>query len=173
MRQAIDSYFRQRAEDLLFSGVIRISQGDQVIVEQAYGLASRTWGIPATVETRFDTASLTKLFTAIATLQCMDRGNFSLDTPVIPFLDLQDTSISNEVTVFQLLTHSSGIGDDSEEEDGEDYADLWKTIPNYSIQQTADFLPQFAHKPPNFPPGAGCRYCNCGFILLGLMTFGE
>src|SRR3989442_14312343 len=28
---------------------------------------------------------------------------------------------------------------------------------------------QFAHKPPNFPPGQGCRYCNCGYVLLGLL----
>ncbi|MGD9002366.1 MAG: serine hydrolase domain-containing protein, partial [Anaerolineae bacterium] len=32
-----------------------------------------------------------------------------------------------------------------------------------------DFLPQFVHKAPNFPPGEGCRYCNCSWILLGLM----
>ena len=41
--------------------------------------------------------------------------------------------------------------------------------PNYSEIETADHLPDFAFKPPNFAPGEGCRYCNCGFILLGLM----
>src|SRR4029077_4044062 len=56
-----------------------------------------------------------------------------------------------------------------EEEEGEDYEDLWKTKPNYSVMTTADFLPQFIHKPPNFPPGEGCRYCNVGYVLLGLM----
>jgi CubicO group peptidase (beta-lactamase class C family) len=67
------------------------------------------------------------------------------------------------------LTHTSGIGDDCEEEDGELYEDLWKTRSNYSVTTTADFLPQFAHKPANFSPGQGCRYCNCSFVLLGLM----
>jgi len=37
------------------------------------------------------------------------------------------------------------------------------------VTETADFLPQFIHKPPNFPPGQGCRYCNCGYVLLGLL----
>jgi CubicO group peptidase (beta-lactamase class C family) len=38
------------------------------------------------------------------------------------------------------------------------------------VTETADFLPQFIHKPPNFPPGADCRYCNCSYVLLGLLV---
>jgi CubicO group peptidase (beta-lactamase class C family) len=67
------------------------------------------------------------------------------------------------------LTHTSGIADDAEEESGEVYADVWKTRSNYAVIETADFLPQFAYKPPNFPPGQGCRYCNCSYVLLGLL----
>jgi CubicO group peptidase (beta-lactamase class C family) len=85
------------------------------------------------------------------------------------YLGLDDTKISNDVNVFHLLTHTSGIGDDCEEEDGCVYEDLWKTKPNYSVRNTEDFLPQFVHKEPNFAPGQGCRYCNCSFVLLGLM----
>ena len=136
---------------------------------KAYGFASRSWGIPNTLDIRFDTASITKLFTAVATLQLIDQGHITFDTSVINFLGLTGTTISPEVTVYQLLTHTSGIGDDVEEEEGENYEDLWRTKPNYSIKETADFLPQFIHKPPNFPPGQGCRYCNCSFVLLGLL----
>jgi len=165
----IDRYFQQRTDDDLFSGVVLITRGTNELFSGDYGLANRSWGIPVRLSTRFDTASLTKLFTAVATLQQIDAGEFELDTPVIPYLGLTDTSISSEVNVLHLLTHSSGIGDDAEEEAGEDYADLWKEKPNYSVTETRDFLPQFAHKQANFAPGTGCRYCNCGFILLGLM----
>lgn len=165
----LDAYFRELEQQDRFSGVVLITRGQQPIYTGTFGYASRSWSIPNTVDTRFNTASITKLFTAIATLQLIDQGKFTFDTGVIDFLDLRDTTIAKEVTVFQLLTHTSGIGDDSEEEDGEDYADLWKTKPNYSVTTTADFLPQFMHKPPNFPPGQGCRYCNCSYILLGLM----
>jgi CubicO group peptidase (beta-lactamase class C family) len=41
-------------------------------------------------------------------------------------------------------------------------------LKSYSVLETADFLPQFIHKPANFEPGHGCRYNNVGFILLGL-----
>jgi len=160
----------EHAEDTGFSGVIRIDAGDDTVLEEAYGLASYTWGIPATPATRYDTASITKLFTAVATLQQVEAGAFALDTRVIEYLDLRDTTISRDVTVYHLLTHSSGIGDDADEEAGESYEALWVDRPNYSVRRTADFLPGFVHKPPNFAPGEGCRYCNVGFVLLGLMV---
>ena len=169
-KQEIDAIFRQRAENERFSGVVRITQGDRELFASAYGLASRAWGVSNTMDMRFDTASLTKLFTSVAALQQVELGAFTLQEKVIPYLGLADTAISEEVTLFQLLTHSSGIGDDAEEEAGEEYADLWKDRPNYAVRETVDFLPQFIHKPPNFPPGEGCRYCNCGFILAGLMV---
>jgi len=85
-------------------------------------------------------------------------------------LGLEDTAISSMVNVYHLLTHTSGMGDDAEEEDGEDFADLWRNKPNYSVTTTADLLPQCLHNPPNFAPGQGCRYCNCGYVLLGRLV---
>ncbi len=152
-----------------FSGVVRLTRDGDELFAGAYGYANRPWQIPNSLDLRFDTASMTKLFTAVATLQLIDRGKFGLETAVIPYLGITDTTISDAVSVYHLLTHSSGIGDDAEEENGEDYADLWKERPSYMVTETADFLPQFIHKPPNFAPGTGVRYNNVGFILLGLM----
>jgi CubicO group peptidase (beta-lactamase class C family) len=152
-----------------FSGAVGITQGDQELLLEAFGFASRTWNIPVTVETRFDTASITKLFTAVATLQLIERRAFALDTPVIGYLALEETGISAAVTPYHLLTHTSGIADDADEEAGERYEDLFRVRPNYSVLETEDYLPQFVGKPPNFAPGEGCRYCNVGYVLLGLM----
>jgi CubicO group peptidase (beta-lactamase class C family) len=152
-----------------FSGVVGVKHGDQELLLDAFGYASRTWNIPTTVETRFDTASITKLFTAVATLQLVEERAFALDTSVIGYLGLADTGISPAVTPYHLLTHTSGIADDADEEAGERYEDLFIERPNYSIIETADYLPQFVGKPPNFRPGEGCRYCNAGYVLLGLM----
>jgi CubicO group peptidase (beta-lactamase class C family) len=165
----IDQYFRELEEQSRYSGVVLITQGASRLYAGAFGYASRPWKIANTLDTRFDTASITKLFTSIATLQLVDQGLFALDTSAIDYLELTGTAISPEANVFHLLTHTSGIGDDAEEEDGEDYADLWIAKPNYSVTSTTDFLPQFVLKPANFAPGRGCRYCNCSFVLLGLM----
>jgi CubicO group peptidase (beta-lactamase class C family) len=169
-RRELDRYLRELTAGDAFSGVVRITASDDERFAAAYGFASRAWGEPNTLDTRFDTASTTKLFTAVATLQQVDAGAFGLDTSAVGYLGLEGTAISPDVTVRHLLTHTSGIGDDAEEEADESYEAVWQTRPNYTVLETADFLPQFVHRPPNFTPGAGCRYNNCGYVLLGLMV---
>mgnify|MGYP002713007251 CR=1 FL=1 len=151
-----------------FSGTVLLTKNGEELFAGAYGFANRPWQVRNTIDTRYETASLTKLIASVAVLQLIDKGQLRLDTAVIPLLGY-DTPISDDVTVFHLLTHSSGIADDAEEEAGEDYADLWKTKPNYAVTELVDFLPNFIHKTPNFPPGTGVRYNNVGFVLLGLV----
>jgi CubicO group peptidase (beta-lactamase class C family) len=167
---AIDSYLHARADDDAFSGVVRIERSGDVLLERGYGLASRAWGVPCSPEQRFDTASVTKVFTAVAVLQQVEAGAFSLDTPATAYLELRDTTVVPEVTPYHLLTHTSGIGDDADEEDGVAYETLFADRPNYSITETADLLRQCAHNEPRFAPGQGTRYCNCSYVLLGLMV---
>lgn len=152
-----------------YSGVVLIREGEHEVVARACGLASRTWSVPMTLDMRFDVASVTKLFTTVATLQLIEQGAFALDTPVVEYVGLAGTTIPNAVTPYHCLTHTSGIADDADEEDGERYEDLFVDSPNYRVRNTADALPYFAQKPPRFAPGDGCRYCNAGFVLLGLM----
>src|SRR5438034_2388460 len=85
-----------------FSGVVGVKQGDRELLLDAFGYASRTWNIRATVDTRFDTASITKLFTAVATLQLVEHGAFALDTSVIGYLGLKGSGISPAVTPYHL-----------------------------------------------------------------------
>ena len=87
----------------------------------------------------------------------------------MPFLGLSGTAISDDVTIYQCLTHTSGIGDDADEEAGEDYEALFKDKPNYSIRETSDFIPQCTTRDAVFSPGEGVRYNNCAFVLLGLV----
>ena len=164
----LDEWLRSRADADQFSGVVLIRRGAQTLFSQGYGWASRRWAVPMTLAMRFDIASVTKLFTAVAALQLVDEGRLGLDVPIVEVVDLAGTTISSNVTLRHLLTHTSGIADDADEEAGEDYAALWIDKPCYSVIQTRDFLPQFAFKPPVFAPGAGCRYCNVGYILVGL-----
>ncbi|MCP4360150.1 MAG: beta-lactamase family protein [Chloroflexi bacterium] len=161
---------QEREANQKFSGVVRLTQGRRELFAGAYGYANRPWRVKNRVDTRFEIASLTKLFTAVTILQLIDQGKLTLQTAVIPFLQMTNTFISEEVTVAHLLTHTSGIADDAEEEAGEDYADIWKTQPNYGVTELVDFLPNFIHKQPNFPPGTGIRYNNVAYILLGLMV---
>ena len=70
----LDPYFAARAAKDQFSGVVLITQSDTVLFSGTYGYASRAWKLPNKLETRFDTASITKLFTSVAILQLIDQG---------------------------------------------------------------------------------------------------
>jgi CubicO group peptidase (beta-lactamase class C family) len=151
-----------------FSGVVLVTEGDLPLLEKAYGTASRRWGSAVATDMRFDVASITKLFTSVAVLQQVAAGTLQLDASIHDYVDLEGTTISRDVTLRHLLTHTSGIADDADEEDGESYEALWADRPAYAVTETRDFLPQFAHKPPRAEPGADCRYCNVGYVLTGL-----
>jgi CubicO group peptidase (beta-lactamase class C family) len=147
-----------------------VTAGDERLLAAAYGYANRACRAPCTLDTRFDIASVTKLFTAVAVLQQVERGAFALDTSAIGYLGLTGTTISPDVTTYHLLTHTSGIADDADEIDGERLEDLFVDDPTYAFTETAHHLPHFVTKPPKFAPGADCRYCNVGYIVLGLMV---
>jgi CubicO group peptidase (beta-lactamase class C family) len=155
-------------DDTHFSGVVLIRSGATTLFEGAFGLASPRWNVANTMDTRFDTASITKLFTSVAVLQQVEKGNLDLEASIHHYADLEGTAIPIGVNLLHLLTHTSGIADDADEEAGEDYAALFLEKPNYSVVETKDFLPQFADKEPNAEPGVECRYCNAGYILAGL-----
>ncbi len=76
------------AEDK-FSGVVLITRGDACLYKGAFGYASRSWKIPNTLATRFDTASITKFFTAVATLQLIEQQRLAFDTGIVDLLDLR------------------------------------------------------------------------------------
>ncbi|KAF5063547.1 Penicillin-binding protein 4* [anaerobic digester metagenome] len=168
MEHTIRSYCEAAAENELFSGACLVKQGNQVIYQGSFGLAHRGYGIPNRLDTRFDIASVTKLFTAAAVLRLAQEGTLRLEDRISDLISLEATEIPNNVTLYHLLTHTSGIADDADEEAGESYSDLFITKPNYSIRTTRDFLPQFAYKPPVFSAGTAVRYNNCAFVLLGL-----
>lgn len=159
-----DEYYTEQN----FSGAGFIKRGDKVIFARAYGLAHRGFKVPNNINTRFDTASVTKLFTAVAILQLVDKGKVSLNDRITDIIDLSGTKIPIDVTITHLLTHTSGIADDADEELGESYEELFVSKPNYSIRNCVDYIPQFAYKEPKFKAGTNVSYNNCAFILLGL-----
>lgn len=162
--QAIQTFL----DDSDFSGVVLVRAGDRTVLEAARGLASPRWQVPNTLDTRFDTASITKLFTGVAVLQQVDAGRLDLEASIHDYVDLAGTAIGTDVTLLHLLTHTSGIADDVDEQAGEDYDAFWAQTPNYALVETRDYLPLFAQKPPLAPSGVQCEDCNAGYILAGL-----
>jgi len=151
-----------------FSGVVLVRRDSGTLYEAATGLATRRWDVPNTLDTRFDCAGITKLFTSVAVLQQVSKGNLDLEASIHHYVDLAGSTIAPEVTLLHLLTHTSGIADDVDEEEDESYADLYATVPSYNLMEAADYLPLFSSKPPVAPPGIGTLYGNAGYVLAGL-----
>ncbi len=164
----IQAICENHAQNHRFSGVCLVKRGNEALFSGAYGYANRAFCIPNQLDTRFDAASVTKIFTAAAVLALVENGQLRLDDNIADVIDLRGTRIPGDVTIHHLLSHTSGIADDADEESGESYADLFIDHPNYAIRKCADFLPNFAYKKPNFKAGTAYRYNNCAFILLGL-----
>lgn len=159
-----------------FSGILRASTASTLLLESCHGLANRADGIPVTPTTRFATASLSKMFTAVGVLDAAGRGEVGVHDRVVDVLPphLRPSTLRDDVTVHHLLSHSSGIADYFEEDEAmpdhrEDYGDIWDRIPNYRVRDYAALLPLFADLPPNFPPGNAYHYSNAGYVLLGII----
>ncbi|WP_326780147.1 serine hydrolase [Streptomyces longwoodensis] len=65
--------------------------------------------VPVTVDTPFDLASLTKLFTSVAAVQQIERGTLGIDARIGAYLPDFHAAAKHGLTVRQLLTHTSGL----------------------------------------------------------------
>jgi CubicO group peptidase (beta-lactamase class C family) len=154
-----------------FSGVVSLATlGSGPSLDLAFGLADRSHQVPNTVETRFAMASGCKIFTAMVVGSLIQGGKLTLDTPLADCVRSRTFHFGSDVTVGQLLNHTSGIPDYFSEEMESDYAALWRDRPCYRMTSVTDFLPLFENAPMKAPPGQGFLYCNAGFILLGLVV---
>ena len=99
-----------------FCGVVDVRRKGEVLFQSACGPTSLRWGVPNTLDKRFDVASITKLFTSVAVLQLVAARRLDLDASIHEHADLTSTAIAPAVELRHLLTHTSGIADIAEED---------------------------------------------------------
>ncbi|MFI8836553.1 serine hydrolase domain-containing protein [Streptomyces afghaniensis] len=146
--------------------VVVVGRGPVIAVEEAAGWAVRYSAydedtdtgvelpvedrVPMTVGTPFDLASLTKLFTAVATVQQIERGTLGIDARVGAYLPDFTAAARHGITVRQLLTHTSGLRPD---------------LPLYDCADDAGRLAALRTEAPVGAPGA-YRYSDLNMLLL-------
>jgi dipeptidyl aminopeptidase/acylaminoacyl peptidase/CubicO group peptidase (beta-lactamase class C family) len=140
-------------------GIMRLrpSQEDE-LVEAATGVLHKETGVAVTTDSIFQIGSMSKVWTATLALQLVDEGLLDLDAPliqVLPELQLGDPDVAKQVTMRQLLTHTSGI-------DGDVFTDTGRG--DDCLEKYVDGL---AGVRQNHPLGATWSYCNSGFSLAG------
>lgn len=144
-----------------FSGVVLVAKNDGVIFEKAYGLADQTFKVPNDTATRFCIGSMNKMFTSVAIGQLVQAGKLSYaDTLANVLPDYPNQAIAKRITIAQLLTHTSGLGDYFKDE---------FFIHRDKYVALGSYLPIFQDDSLLFTPGTNWSYSNAGFLVLGLV----
>ena len=116
---ALDAYFAQALEEWNVPGMaIAIVRDDEVVLSKGYGIRGRNDNegqnsLPVTNQTLFAIASNTKAFTATALAILVDEGRISWDDKVqtyLPYFELYDPWVSQQMQIRDLLSHRSGLG---------------------------------------------------------------
>lgn len=170
MKKSIETLLKSYDEAGLFSGAILIKENGETVYEDAFGYANREWAINNEIDTRFRIASVAKMFTAVGIMKLIDYGLIELETKVVDVLDLKASKIPNDVTLFHLLTHTSGLRDYYDEATGYEGWDQFideNTL--HKLVTNEDFASLFINKEPEHEPGAVHKYNNGGYILLAMV----
>lgn len=166
LRRSIDRI----AAGTAFSGVVRIDRGDTIEVGEAYGLADRRHRIPNRMDTQFALASGAKGLTALTVMSLVEQGRLALGTTARSILGDDLPLIDDGVTVEQLLTHRSGIGDYFDEEIRRPITDHVLSVSAHKLDTTEAYLEVLDGYPAKFPPGERFSYSNSGYVVLALIA---
>lgn len=139
-----------------FSGAVLIAQMGAVVFEGGYGVSNENTGAPITADTVFDCGSLSKQFTAAAVLALEETGDLGVNDRLSHFF-ADVPSDKADITLHQLLTHSSGLP--AYVYDG----DFVETDRGQALQLA------FAAELES-PPGSRYLYSDTGYGLLAIVV---
>ena len=142
------------------SASVAVVKDGTLVYAHAYGNARLDPPTPAAAAMRYKIGSISKQFTATAILMLAEQGKLSLDDPISRFLP--DLTRAKEVTIRQVLSHTSG------------YQDYWPQdyVPPFMLTPiTADkILTLWARKPLDFDPGTKWQYSNTNYVIAGVIV---
>jgi CubicO group peptidase (beta-lactamase class C family) len=143
---------------------LAVCRDGKIVKAGGYGLANVELDVPVTPETIFQTGSVGKQFTSMAVMMLVEEGRIGLDDHLTKYIP-ESPAAWKDVTIRQLLTHTSGIADYGGEEET-----MGKGVINFRKDYTEEELvPAFAKMPMDFRPGERWSYSNTGYVLLGIV----
>src|SRR3954468_3407125 len=131
------------------------------VVDDAAGILHKGTGVEATADSVFQIGSITKLWTSTLVMQLVDEGKVELDEPVrtyLPEFRIADEQAAAQITVRQLLNHTSGF-------EGDIFTDT-----GTGDDCIEKYLGVLTEVPQLFPPGELFSYNNAGFCVLGRLV---
>ncbi len=161
LAEEIAAYVQEKARTDQFSGSVIVARHGKPVFAAAFGDADKKTRRKNTLDTPINLGSMNKMFTALAIAHLVDEGQLDYADTVGQHLpDYPNPLVRDEVTIHQLLSHTSGLGSYW----GEEY-DSKKN----GLDTVADFVDLFAEDPLEQPPGQGFLYSNSGPTVAGLI----
>lgn len=156
----LDQVAQSYASSNRFMGSVLVARGREILVSKGYGFANLEWNIPNSPQAKFRLGSVTKQFTAACILLLEERGKLKIDDPIKKYVT-DAPAAWDKITIFHLLTHTSGIPS-------------FTSFPDYASLQASpttaeNLVSRFRDKPLDFQPGEKWSYSNSGYVLLGYL----
>jgi D-alanyl-D-alanine carboxypeptidase len=172
LQSLLDGFVERQAD--VYNGLLLV-EGPGFKWKGASGRAFPKSGEPMLPDDQFNIDSIAKPMTATIVMLLVEAGELGLDDRIGQFLPqalmeglhvLEGRSYGEEISVRQLLSHTSGIPDDWAQPE---FLGLIIAEPDrrWKPEETVEFVKQ--HAQPAFPPGGGFKYSDPGYNLLGLI----
>lgn len=145
-----------------FDGAVLVAENGKVIYKNGFGYANMDWEIPNKPDTKFRIGSITKQFVAMLIMQLVEDGKIKLDGKIIDYIPEYRNETGNKITIFHLLTHTSGIPS-------------YTSIPGFWSDSTRNpyeienMIRNFHSGDLEFEPGSSYSYNNTGYFLLAVI----
>jgi D-alanyl-D-alanine carboxypeptidase len=163
----LESYLDRLTESNVPPGLsVVVVKNDEVAYARSFGIADMQGQIPADMDTAYHWWSMTKVPTAIAIMQLQEKGLLDINDPVekyLPFFQVEyKGKPMHEITIRQLLNHTSGLPDVVPAIIG--WVHYEDVIYNQT-EQVKKVLPEYDKL--RFAPGSDSAYTNLGYMTLG------
>ncbi|WP_189406930.1 serine hydrolase domain-containing protein [Mesorhizobium sp. M1A.F.Ca.ET.072.01.1.1] len=158
LRRAVETARVWGDQGHIVGAVMLVLRHDQVVLHEAVGWSDRERQLPMKTDTIFMMRSMTKPLVGTAILMLQEEGRLKLRDRVSTYLPAFNNERSREITIYQLLTHTSGITGSIVENHGPRYASLREAVDKVGL------------KGPEHPPGTRYEYSDPGSSTLGAVV---
>lgn len=164
--ESLTDYLDQAVSTERFRGAVEVRREEKVLLRRGYGRANPDTGTPNGPNTRFRIASVSKQFTGLAILVLQERAQLGVTDRVCTHLPNCPPAWA-DITIDQLLTHTSGIHNYSDDVQNEEQ---FYTLLGTQEPSPDQLIQVFANLPLDFPPGSRWAYSNSGYVVLGRLV---